>query len=69
LIRRLWRELLDPEPEAMPGYTRDWGDVTGSKPPLAAARRNLIPVEKDAALKRDVMQFCRRGLRSPPWRA
>ena len=41
LIRGLWRELLGDEPEAMPAYTRDWGDVTGSEPLLAAARRNL----------------------------
>ncbi len=57
LIRGLWRELLGPEPEAMPGYTRDWGDVTGSEPLLAAARRNLIPVDKDAALPGDVIVF------------
>ncbi len=36
LIRGLWRELLGDEPEAMPAYTRDWGDVTGSEPLLAA---------------------------------
>jgi NlpC/P60 family putative phage cell wall peptidase len=39
LIRGLWRELLGAEPEAMPAYTRDWGDVTGSEPLLDAAHR------------------------------
>jgi NlpC/P60 family putative phage cell wall peptidase len=33
LIRGIWRELYGSEPEAMPPYTRDWGD--------AARRRGL----------------------------
>jgi NlpC/P60 family putative phage cell wall peptidase len=44
LIRGLWRELQGPEPEALPAYTRDWGDVTGSEPLLAVARRHLLPL-------------------------
>jgi NlpC/P60 family putative phage cell wall peptidase len=37
LIRGIWRELYGPEPEAMPAYTRDWGDATGAETLLAAA--------------------------------
>jgi NlpC/P60 family putative phage cell wall peptidase len=57
LIRGLWRELLGEEPEAMPAYTRDWGDVTGSEPLLAAARRNLTQIAPDLALPGDVIVF------------
>jgi NlpC/P60 family putative phage cell wall peptidase len=57
LIRGLWRELLGEEPEAMPAYTRDWGDVTGSEPLLAAASRNLTPIAPGLALPGDVIVF------------
>jgi NlpC/P60 family putative phage cell wall peptidase len=57
LIRGLWREFCGPEPEALPGYTRDWGDVTGSEPLLSAARRNLVPVGPAFAQPGDVLVF------------
>jgi NlpC/P60 family putative phage cell wall peptidase len=57
LIRGLWRELVGEEPEAMPAYTRDWGDVTGSEPLLAAARRNLTPIDPSVALPGDILVF------------
>ena len=57
LIRGLWRELLGDEPEAMPAYTRDWGDVTGSEPLLAAARRTLTPTPPGLARSGDIIVF------------
>lgn len=57
LIRGVWRELLGAEPEAMPAYSRDWGDVTGSEPLLAAARRNLVAIDKATAQPGDVIVF------------
>jgi NlpC/P60 family putative phage cell wall peptidase len=57
LIRGLWRELLGAEPEAMPAYTRDWGDVTGSEPLLAAAHRNLMPIMPSLARPGDILVF------------
>ena len=58
LIRGLWRELLGDEPETLPAYTRDWGDVTGSEPLLAVARRHLLPLASvDLALPGDVLVF------------
>jgi NlpC/P60 family putative phage cell wall peptidase len=57
LIRGLWRELLGDEPETLPAYTRDWGDVSGSEPLLAAARRNLTPIAPGLALPGDVIVF------------
>ena len=58
LIRGLWRELYGPEPEAMPAYTRDWGDATGSETLLAAACRHLAKLEDaSAAQAGDVLEF------------
>ena len=45
LIRGVWRECCGPEPEAMPAYTRDWGDAAGSEPLLAAACRHLVALD------------------------
>ncbi|MGH6736549.1 MAG: peptidase P60 [Methyloceanibacter sp.] len=42
LIRGLWRELCGPEPEAMPAYTRDWGNATGSETLMEAGCRHLV---------------------------
>jgi NlpC/P60 family putative phage cell wall peptidase len=57
LIRGVWRELIGEEPEALPAYTSDWGDVTGSEPLLAAARRNLRPIAPRLARPGDVLVF------------
>jgi NlpC/P60 family putative phage cell wall peptidase len=58
LIRGLWRELLGDEPETLPAYTRDWGDVTGSEPLLAVARRHLLPLASvDLARPGDMLVF------------
>jgi NlpC/P60 family putative phage cell wall peptidase len=58
LIRGVWRDLVGAEPEAMPAYTRDWGDVTGSEPLLAVARRHLEPLARvDLALPGDILVF------------
>jgi NlpC/P60 family putative phage cell wall peptidase len=57
LIRGLWRELQGPEPEALPPYTRDWGDATGSEPLLEAARKHLIATDIARALPGDVIVF------------
>lgn len=57
LIRGVWRELLGDEPEAMPAYTRDWGDATGSEPLLAAARRHLTPIPPSLVLRGDILVF------------
>jgi NlpC/P60 family putative phage cell wall peptidase len=57
LIRGIWRELVGAEPEAMPAYTRDWGDVTGAEPLLAAARRNLVQIAPGLARPGEVLVF------------
>jgi NlpC/P60 family putative phage cell wall peptidase len=58
LIRGLWRELCGEEPEELPAYTRDWGNVTGSEPLLAVARRHLLPLASvDLARPGDMLVF------------
>jgi NlpC/P60 family putative phage cell wall peptidase len=48
LLRGLWRELLGPEPEAVPAYTPDWSEPGRSEDLLAAAGRHLVPVTGEA---------------------
>lgn len=58
LIRGLWRELYGPEPVALPPYTRDWGDATGSESLMDAGCRHLTRLgEVRAARPGDVLVF------------
>ena len=58
LIRAVWRELYGPEPEALPAYTRDWGDATGSEPLIAAACKHLTRLDDaNDARSGDVLVF------------
>jgi NlpC/P60 family putative phage cell wall peptidase len=58
LIRGVWRELYGPEPEAMPAYTRDWGNATGSEMLLEAGCRHLKRLDAtDATQPGDVLVF------------
>ncbi len=41
----------------MPAYSRDWGDATGSETLLAAAARNLVPIDKSHAQPGDILVF------------
>ena len=43
LLRGVWREVLGPEPEAVPSYTRDWSEASGQEALWAAALRWLVP--------------------------
>lgn len=43
LIRGIWREFFGPEPEAMPAYTPDWGEVGDQELLMLGAGRLLIP--------------------------
>ncbi|MEO0820017.1 MAG: NlpC/P60 family protein [Pseudomonadota bacterium] len=57
LLRGVWREVMGPEPQAVPGYTPDWAEATGEERLLGAALRYLVPVEADAAMVGDVCLF------------
>ena len=55
LLRGVWREVLGPEPEAVPSYTPDWSEPSRSEDMLAAAGRNLVPVDVAGARSGDVV--------------
>lgn len=48
LVRGLWREVVGPEPECPPPYTRDWSEPQGDERLWRAALRHLCPVPADA---------------------
>jgi NlpC/P60 family putative phage cell wall peptidase len=56
LLRGVWREILGPEPEAVPAYTPDWSEPGRSEDLLAAAARHLLPVT-GAARPGDVLML------------
>lgn len=42
LIRGVWREVQGDEAETPPGYSRDWGEVSGTETLIEAAARHMI---------------------------
>ena len=42
LLRGVWREVIGPEPEAPPAYSRDWSEASGEERLMAAALRHLV---------------------------
>ncbi|MFG1371784.1 NlpC/P60 family protein [Xanthobacter oligotrophicus] len=57
LVRGVWRELIGPEPEAMPSYAPDWAEAGRRETLAEAAGRclNAVPVEE--AQPGDVLLF------------
>ena len=49
LIRGIYRELYDREPEATPAYSRDWAEASSTEPLIDAARRHLCEIAPDTA--------------------
>ena len=51
LLRGIWREMLGPEPEAVPAYSRDWSEPEGEERLWAAGLKHLVakPLEREAA--------------------
>lgn len=47
LVRGVWRELYGPEPEIMPAYTPDWGEVGHEELLLGGALRLLRPASDE----------------------
>lgn len=54
LLRGVWRETIGAEPEALPAYTSDWNETSGSEALLAAAGRHLVAVRRSEARPGDV---------------
>ena len=64
LVRGVWRALYNSEPEALPGYTRDWAEASGTETLVEAARRHLIEIPREKAAAGDILVF-----RLRPWTA
>lgn len=48
LFRGIWRKFYGDEPDALPAYTSDWGEIGGLELLLQAARRHLRPAQIEA---------------------
>ena len=57
LIRGVWREIYGREPEALPGYSRDWAEATGAETLIEAARRHLVEIDSTTARPGDALIF------------
>lgn len=57
LIRGVWRDLYGEEAEQPPGYSRDWGEVSGTETLVEAAMRHLIRRENAVPSPGDVLIF------------
>lgn len=56
LIRGIWRGLYGREPEALPAYTQDWGEIGGLEHLAAGAARHLVTA-RGAARPGEVLLF------------
>ena len=57
LLRGIWREMLGPEPEAVPAYSRDWSEPEGEERLWAAALKHLVAKPLDREAPGDILLF------------
>ncbi|WP_425071035.1 peptidase [Sagittula sp. S175] len=57
LLRGVWREVIGPEPEAVPAYTRDWSEPEGDERLWRAGLTHLVPKALGDATPGDVLLF------------
>ncbi|MDJ0821453.1 MAG: peptidase [Paracoccaceae bacterium] len=57
LLRGVWREVLGPEPEAVPSYSMDWSEPQGDERLWRAGLRHLRPKPLSEAAAGDVLLF------------
>lgn len=57
LLRGIWREVIGPEPVAVPAYTMDWAEAGGREDLWEAARLWLVPKAPGEAAVGDVLLF------------
>ncbi|ETX28252.1 peptidase [Roseivivax isoporae LMG 25204] len=57
LVRGVWREIVGPEPERPPAYSRDWSEPQGEERLWAAAVRHLVPRTGANLCPGDVLLF------------
>lgn len=62
LARGVWRDVVGPEPEKLPAYSRDWGEVNKREVLIDGAGRWMIPVTDWNIQPGDLLLFrMRRG--------
>ncbi len=57
LLRGVWRDVIGPEPEQIPAYTRDWSEPQGDERLWRAGMRHLRPKAVGDAAPGDVLLF------------
>lgn len=57
LVRGVWRAVIGPEPEPLPPYSRDWGEVSGEETLIALGRRHFVEIDPAEAGPGDVLVF------------
>lgn len=57
LLRGVWREIYGAEPQAVPAYTSDWAEPSGTEVLLEAARRWLVEKSETGKGVGDVLVF------------
>ncbi|KUF11929.1 NlpC/P60 family protein [Pseudoponticoccus marisrubri] len=57
LLRGVWREVIGPEPEPVPAYSRDWSEPQGDERLWRAGLEHLRPRPLDRAALGDVLLF------------
>lgn len=57
LLRGVWRDVVGPEPETVPNYSRDWSEPQGEEALWAAALRHLTPKSLQDEAPGDVLLF------------
>ncbi len=57
LLRGIWREVIGPEPEPVPNYSRDWLEPQGTEALWSAALRHLVPKNLTEEAPGDVLLF------------
>lgn len=57
LIRGIWRDVIGPEPELPPPYSRDWSEASGEERLWHAALRHLREVPANLSRPGQVLLF------------
>jgi len=57
LVRGVWRDLIGPEPEVLPVYSRDWDEVARAEVLWHASLRYMIPKDLNDTAPGDVILF------------
>lgn len=57
LIRGVWRDLIGAEPEDLPAYSPDWGEVAHDEQVLETANRHLLSLALEEASAGDLIVF------------